>query len=297
MQRVRREIRVPGSIGNLGPGFDTVGLAISLYLKVRVRRIVHDGRGRLRCNFVNGAPSGHNRIERAFAALRSTRGGRRASIEVDVTSDIPQRAGLGSSAAATIAGLRLRELADGRRSMKELMRAACELEGHPDNVAAALFGGLTTSCVTELGDVAVARWDWPIAWRVVVVTPDMPLSTTDSRRVLPKRVPLRDAVFNFQRVMLLLAAVRDQDALALGEALRDRVHQVYRQPLVPQLRRALDLQHPDLLGVCLSGAGPSVVAIARRRAPDVGRALSALYRRAHVPCTVRTLTVHQGNEA
>ena len=296
MQRVTREIRVPASIGNLGPGFDTVGLAVSLYLKIRVRQILNDGRGRLRCHFINGAPSGQNRIERAFAALRPKKG-RRPSIEVDVTSDIPQRAGLGSSAAATIAGLRLRELADGRRPMKELMRAACELEGHPDNVAAALFGGLTTSCVTESGDVAVARWDWPRTWRVVIVTPDMPLSTADSRRILPKRVPLEDAVFNFQRVMLLLAAVRDENAAALGEALRDRVHQVYRQALVPQLRRALELQHPDLLGVCLSGAGPSVVAIARRRAPGVARTLNALYRRAHVPCTVRTLTVHQGNEA
>jgi homoserine kinase len=213
-----------------------------------------------------------------------------------VASDIPQRAGLGSSAAATIAGLRLRELIDGRRSPKDLMRTACEIEGHPDNVAAALFGGLTSSCVNDEGDVAVARWDWPAAWRVVVATPDMPLSTADSRRVLPKRVPLADAVFNFQRVMLLLAAVRDQDPVALGEALLDRCHQVYRQALVPQLRRALELQHPDLLGVCLSGAGPSVVAITRRRGPGVARALSTLYRRGRVPCTVRTLTVHQGND-
>lgn len=294
MQRVTREIRIPGSIGNVGPGFDTLGLAVALYLTIRVREVADDGRGRLVCRFINGAPRGENRIERAFHALARKRG-RRPSITVDVRSDIPQRAGLGSSAAATIAGLRLRELSDGPRRVQELVRAACEIEGHPDNAAAALFGGLTSSCVTDAGDVRVARWIWPRAWRVVVATPEMPLSTSASRRVLPKRIPLEDAVFNLQRVALLLAAVRDRDHEALSEALRDRCHQEYRMPLVPQLRRALDLQHPDLLGVCLSGAGPSVVAIARRRAPDVARALDALYRRARVPCTVRTLTVHQGD--
>jgi homoserine kinase len=293
MQRVTRDIRIPASIGNVGPGFDTFGLAVALYLRVRVRQIVDDGRGRLVCHFVNGGPRGENRIERAFHAL--ARRARGASVVVDVRSDIPQRAGLGSSAAATIAGLRLRELIDGPRRLEELVRAACEIEGHPDNAAAALFGGLTNSCVTDSGDVIVARWNWPRAWRVVVATPDMQLSTSASRRVLPKRIPLEDAVFNFQRVSLLLTAVRDRDPDALSEALRDRSHQPYRQPLVPQLRRALELQHPDLLGVCLSGAGPSVAAIARRGASGVARALGALYRRARIPCTVRALTVHQGN--
>jgi homoserine kinase len=296
MQRVTRDIRVPASIGNVGPGFDTFGLAVALYLTVRVREIANDGRGRLVCRFIDGAPRGQNRIEHAFHALPSRRA-RRPSLSVDVRSDIPQRAGLGSSAAATIAGLRLRELSDGRRSSDELMRVACEVEGHPDNAAAAFFGGLTSSCVTDAGDVQVARWNWPRSWRVVVATPDMPLSTSASRRVLPKRIPLEDVVFNLQRVALLLAAVRDRDTEALSEALRDRCHQPYRQALVPQLRRALDLQHPDLLGVCLGGAGPSIVAIARRPSPGVARALGALYRRARVPCTVRALTVHQGNNA
>jgi homoserine kinase len=294
MQRVTRDIRVPASIGNVGPGFDTLGLAVALYLTVRVRRIADDGRGQLVCRFISGAPSGQNRIEHAFHALRPLRT-RRPSITVDVRSDIPQRAGLGSSAAATIAGLWLRELSDGRRSPEDLVRVACELEGHPDNAAAALFGGLTSSCVTDSGDVQVARWNWPRAWRVVVATPDMPLSTSASRRVLPKRIPLEDAVFNFQRVARMLSAVRDRDPDALSEALRDRSHQPYRQSLVPQLRGALELQHPDLLGVCLGGAGPSVVAIARRHAPAVARKLGGLYRRGRVPCTVRVLSVHQGN--
>jgi len=293
VQRVTREIRVPGSIGNLGPGFDTIGLAVSLYLTVRVRVVTKDRRGRLVCRFLNGAPHGSNGIERAFHAMPAIKKGG-SSIEVDVSSDIPQRAGLGSSAAATIAGLRLRMLSDGPRPPADVMQLACELEGHPDNAAAALFGGLTSSCVRGDGRVAVARWDWPRAWRVIVATPDVALSTSASRRALPKRVPLMDAVFNLQRVPLLLAAVRDQDPTPLAEALEDRCHQPYREALVPGLRRALDLQHPDLLGVCLSGAGPSVVAIAKRNAAAVAAAVESLYRRARVRCTVRVLTVHQG---
>lgn len=293
MQRVSRDIRVPASIGNLGPGFDTIGLAVSLYLTARVRAVTNDGRGRLVCRFLDGAPRGTNGIERAFYAMPARRT-RRASIEIDVRSDIPQRAGLGSSAAATIAGLRLRALSDGPRPASELMRLASELEGHPDNAAAALFGGLTSSCVRGDGAIAVARWDWPRAWRVIVATPHAALSTSASRRALPKRVPLADAVFNLQRVTLLLAAVRDEDPKPIAEALEDRCHQPYRERLVPGLRRALDLQHPDLLGVCLSGAGPSVVALAKRNGAAVAAAVESLYRRARVPCTVRVLTVHQG---
>jgi homoserine kinase len=295
MQRVRRDFRIPASIGNVGPGFDTLGLAVALYLTIRVRDIADDDRGRLVCRFITGAPGGQNRIEHAFHALAPRRA-KRPSIVADVRSDIPQRAGLGSSAAATIAGLRLRELSDGRRSPQDLVRIACELEGHPDNAAAALFGGLTSSCVTDSGDVKVARWNWPRAWRVVVATPDMPLSTSASRRVLPKRIPLEDAVFNFQHVALLLAAVRDRNPDALSEEIRDSINQYSRQPHVPQLRRALVLQNNNLLVVCLVGAGPSVVAITLVRAPVVALAVGALYRRARVACAVRALSVHQGND-
>ena len=221
--------------------------------------------------------------EQAFHALRPTRA-RRPSVTVDVRSDIPQRAGLGSSAAATIAGLWLRELSDGRRSPQDLVRVACELEGHPDNAAAAVFGGLTSSCGTDSGGTNSVSSTTPVFAQGLAI-----------RRVLPKRIPLEDAVFNFQRVARMLAAVRDRDPDALSEALRDRSHQPYRQSLVPQLRGALELQHPDLLGVCLGGAGPSVVAIARRHAPAVARKLGGLYRRGRVPCTVRVLSVHQGN--
>jgi homoserine kinase len=263
---------------------------VSLYLRVRVTRVIPDGKARLVCRFIDGAPAAANLIARAFHAPPRQRV--RHSIEVEVRSGIPQRAGLGSSAAATVAGLRLRDALDGRRPLEELAAVACRLEGHPDNAVAALFGGLTSSCVLPGGTIKVTRWGWPPSWRIVVVTPDVQLSTTKSRDVLPEEVPLADAVFNLQRLAHLLGAVTRKDASALSLALDDRCHQRYRQSLVPLLRDALRLRHQDLLGVCLSGAGPSVVAFTNSNAAAVGRAMTRLYRRAGVACTIRTLRVH-----
>ena len=284
------EIVVPASIGNLGPGFDTLGLAVSLYLRVRVTQVTADGKARLVCRFIDGGPASSNLIARAFHA--SPRKRVRHSIEVEVRSDIPQRAGLGSSAAATIAGLRLRDALDGPRPVEQLAAVACRLEGHPDNAGAALFGGLTSTCVLPDGEIKVTRWAWPASWRILIVTPEVQLSTRAARDVLPKRVTLEDAVFNLQRVAHLLGAITRKDARALGLALDDRCHQRYRQPLVPVLRDALRLKHRDLLGVCLSGAGPSIVAFTNSNVAAVERLLNRLYRAAEVPCTIRRVKVH-----
>jgi len=301
MQRVKRgsasrEIVVPASIANLGPGLDTLGLAVGLYLRVRVARVIDDGLGRLTCRFAGGPLGGPNGIQRAFAALAPKR--RRAeSLEVDVASDIPMRSGLGSSAAATIAGLRLRELVDGARTADEILAAATRLEGHPDNAAAALAGGVTSCCPRDDGTIAVAKWPWPAGWRILVATPEAELATSLSRRALPKKLPLGDAVFNMQHVALLLGALQSGSVRDMREALRDRAHQPYRQALVPGLRRLLALRHPDVIGVCLSGAGPSVAVFASRHAGAVATMLQDAYAKERVRCTVRTVTVHREGDA
>jgi homoserine kinase len=285
-------IRIPGSIGNLGPGFDTLGLAVSLYLRVLVRQRIDDGRGRLLIRYPRPRPEGEDGIVRAFQ-LEPFRKKRPPSLEVDVASDIPERAGLGSSAAAALAGLKLRALCDGPYSDDEILRVACRIEHHPDNAAASLIGGLTSSTMTEDGGVTVVRWPWPAAWKLVVATPQVELATDTSRRAIPPVIPLPDVVFDLQRLALLLHAVEARDASKMSVALGDRVHQPYREPLVPVLRRALDLRHPDLIGVCLSGAGPSVVAIARRNVPAVRRALADAYRAEKIVCAIRVLDAHQ----
>jgi homoserine kinase len=294
MQRVKRprDIVVPASIANLGPGLDTLGLAVGLYLRVRVTAVTEDGRGRLACRFLDGPLGGPNRIQRGFTAFGPARR-KSPSVEVEIESDIPKRAGLGSSAAATIAGFRLREMLDGARSGDEILSAASKIEGHPDNAAAAIFGGVTSCCQRDDGTIAVARWPWPAGWRVIVATPQVELATSVSRRALPKTIPLADAVFNVQRVALLLGALQSGRAADMREALRDKAHQPYRQQFVPGLRRLLALRHPDVIGTCLSGAGPSVATFASGNAAVVEKLVKQVYARERIPCTVRTVKVHR----
>jgi homoserine kinase len=263
---------------------------------VRIAGIVDDGRGRLECRFAAGPLGGPNRIEEAFRNSLSRRR-RRPSLVVDVRSEIPLRSGLGSSAAATIAGLLLGELVDGKRSADELLRRATDIEGHPDNAAPALFGGLTSCCVAKNGSIAVTQWPWPAKWRIVVATPDAGLPTPISRRALPRRLPLRDAVFNLQHLALLLGALRSGKAEDFREALEDRIHQPYRERLVPGLRRVLGVRHPDVIGFCLSGAGPSIAAFTTGRTAAAERMLRDAYRKERIAGTVRTVRVHQKGHA
>ena len=289
------EIRVPASIANLGPGFDTLAVAVQLYLCLKVRPI--PGRGKLEFRFVGQELRGENYIERAFQLLAGQSDSSFGSLSVEVHSDIPMRAGLGSSAAATVAGLRLYEAIAGPLPQQALLNAACALEAHPDNASAALLGGLTTSCQLPDGSVYAATFRWPESLAFVVVTPDVALATAESRKVLPDYVSRKDAVFNLQRVALLLQSLQSGDFSLLKQALRDRLHQPFRQSLVPGLEQALGLDHHDLLGVCLSGSGPSIAALAETNLDGVANLLASIYEPLGIDYQLRTLKVHQGNMA
>ncbi len=292
-----REVVVPASVANLGGGFDTLGVAVQLYLRARIVDVRDDGGTRLVVTRSTPPVTGLNALQRAFdyLAKRTTR--RTPTVLVEVESDIPMAAGLGSSAAATVAGLRIFERVSGSLTDAALLGAATACEGHADNAAPALFGGLTSVLEREGADPIALRWSWPEELQLVVATPAIGLATAKARAALPDALPRRDAIFNLQRVLALVHALEHRDFAALREAVKDRWHQPARAALVPLLREALDISDPNVLGAFLSGAGPSIAVLACDQVARVEQVLKSMYERAGVAATVRTLRVHQRSQA
>lgn len=289
----RRSLVVPGSISNLGPGFDALSVAVELYLRVHVVEVNGAAPDTIETCFRGAPPNGENRIETAFRHARQRIGLCTPGVRIEVDSDIPTRAGLGSSGAATIAGLRLYEMLTAPLDPSLMLALAADIEGHPDNAAAALLGGLTVSCEREDGRVTARTWPWPSALRLVVATPDAELETAHARRLLSPTLSRADAVFNLQRALLLVHALQSGCRADLREAFKDRWHQPARTPLVPGLAAALALDDPAVLGICLSGSGPSIVAFTEDQADRAGSLLAAIYRDLGLPSTIRVLTAQQ----
>jgi homoserine kinase len=284
---------VPGSVANLGGGFDTLGVAVELYLRARIVDVSHAGPGTL--TVVQSTPpvKGQNALERGYAAIARRTGRRAPTVTVEVVSDIPMAAGLGSSAAATVAGIRIFEQVTAPLSDEALLGAATEVEGHADNAAPALFGGLTSVLQRNDADPLALRWEWPDDLRLVVATPAVGLATAKARAALPEAVPQKDAIYNLQRVLALVHALQSRRYDAMREAVRDRWHQPARAALVPLLGEVLAINDPDVHGAFLSGAGPSVALMASANLDRVSQLLKSLYERAGVSATVRVLGVHR----
>ena len=285
---------VPGSVANLGGGFDTLGVAVQLYLRARIVSVRDDGRARLTVTSSTPPVPGRNAVEHAFDAIARRTGVRAPSVEVEVTSDIPMAAGLGSSAAATVAGLRIFERVTKPIDDEVLLGVATAIEGHADNAAPALFGGLNSVLQMEHGDPVAMRWTWPDEVRLIVATPAIGLATAKARAALSDHVSRADAIFNLQRVLSLVHALQHREYDRVREAVNDRWHQPARASLVPLLGEVLAIEDPDVLGAFLSGAGPSVALLVRGNVTRVEQLLASMYQRGGVDATVRTLTVHQG---
>ena len=287
-------VRVPASSANLGPGFDTLALALGLYLKCTLRKSAHglkiaasgtDSR-EIPCD-----PS--NLVYRAFRRWAEESG--HENVELEIQNEIPLGRGLGSSAAAIVAGLALANGWAGlNRSKEQLIQVATEIEGHPDNVSAAVLGGLVMSCQGQDGSVIALNCPFHAGLEVVVVVPEFRLSTEAARAALPEQYSRRDAVFNIQRVALLVGALRDGRTELIAEAMQDRLHQPYRARLVPGFDEVLKLSRiPGLLGVALSGAGPSVVALCDGRAREIGETIAGCFRKHAIEAAAMQLPVDQ----
>jgi len=289
------DVAVPGSVANLGGGFDTLGVAVQLYLRATIIDVRDDGGSRL--TVVQSTPPvrGRNAVERAFAAIVQRTGVRTPSVFAEIVSDVPMAAGLGSSAAATVAGLRLFERMAGPQSDLVLLGVATAAEGHADNAAPALFGGLTSVVQIEGADPRVVKWSWPDDVRLVVATPAIGLATAKARAALPADVPRGDAIFNLQRALMLVHALQHGEWADIREAVKDRWHQPARASMVPLLDEVLSIDDAAVLGAFLSGAGPSVAVLARHDVERVAAMIRSMYESAGVAATVRILSAHQAN--
>ena len=263
-------IRVPATSANLGPGFDSFAVALPILAEFDVRparawSVACDGDG-------DGVPVGEDNlfVVAAHAVARTAN----ASVppqHIDQRSAIPVARGLGSSAAAIVAGaVAANALLGEPLDRRTLLRVASEVEGHADNVAAALYGALTVALPDDAGPLAT-RIAFPGAWRACVFIPSAHLATAAARAVLPEQVARVDAVFNLAHAAALVAAVLRADGALLSVAMADRLHQAARTALVPALADIIAASRDaGAFGAALSGAGPSVLAIAPvRLAPRV----------------------------
>ena len=288
-------VRVPATSANLGPGFDVLGLALGLY-----NEIVYEEADRVSVT-VEGEGAGRldtgagNVVARAALMAHEAAGRPFTGAAIQCVNRIPTARGLGSSAAAWVGGLVAANATLGSPLDRAAVLAlACRAEGHPDNVAAALLGGLTVSCVS--GDrVSAVSLPVPADLGWVVLVPRIECATREARAVLPDTVTRADAVFNLQRMGLLLAALASGRVDVLGVAMEDRLHQPQRQALFPWMeavrRAALDA---GALGCVLSGAGPSLLAAVRGAAQPVARAMEGALSLAGVAGRALLLPVDTG---
>ncbi|HEX6046377.1 MAG TPA: homoserine kinase [Pyrinomonadaceae bacterium] len=292
------EVRLPASTSNLGPGFDCFGLALKLYLTVRCT-VVPDAKEPCRVRTTGATENrelprnASNLMYRAMGFAARREGVSLPPVHLVAHNDIPLASGLGSSAAAIVAGIKLCALLGDKDLPDETIRNyATEFEGHPDNVTATLSGGFVASCMINSGTVLTTHFEWPAHIRAVVVSPRSQLPTHVTRAALPKTVSRADAVYNLQRASLFISALTQQRYDLFWEAMRDRLHQPRRASLMPGLAEALALpQMPGLLGVALSGAGPSIVALVDDNEKQIGGKIASCFRAHKIESTVRILDV------
>lgn len=287
--------RVPASTANLGAGFDCLALALDLYNTVEFETadnglaltVEGEGAGQVPMDE-------QNLIVRAAERVFAQVGRRPPGLRVRAVNGIPLGSGMGSSAAAVVGGLAAANaLIAGELTQADLLHLAYEIEGHPDNAAAAIYGQLTL--VSATADDLLVRSLAIVPLSMVIALPEIHLSTSAARAALPKQVPLADAVFNIGRALFTVQALQAGDSVLLRQALTDKLHQPYRRKLIAGYDdvEAAALQ-TGAVAVALSGAGPSLIAFGGDHSTEIAVAMRAGFERNGVAC--RTFIAGVANE-
>jgi len=257
-------IKAPASSANLGPGFDTLGLSLGIFNileadKSNESRLVIEGEG---SDYLS---SGHeNLVLRSVAIFyKEILNSPPPKLDIKMVNNIPVSRGMGSSAATIVSGIALaNEISERGLTRDELFVLASKIEGHPDNVAASIYGGMTIAYSDVFGNHPKASSFLPQEeLRILLLIPGAGLSTLEARGTLPEKIGYRDATFNLSRVALLIKTFLSGDLNLLGPALEDKLHQPYRMKLMPDLEKTIEIcDKAGAYGAALSGAGPTIIA-------------------------------------
>lgn len=307
-------MQVPATTANLGPGFDCLGMALDIWNHVDVEfssvpQVKIEGKGS------SDLPSDpENLVYKSILRLLEHAGVEPAPLSVNCTNNIPLKRGMGSSAAAIVGGLaagnRLAPILSGGRvqplTSDEVLQLAVSIEGHPDNVAPALMGGMVLVVQKDDG-LLTSAVPVPEDLRAVLFIPELTIATEDARSVLPPAIGWEDAVFNMGRTALLVNAMNTGRLEELATATEDRLHQPYRRQLFPAMKVIFEgAIKGGALGVFLSGSGPTILALTHGREVTVAYEMAEAARQASVPGEVKvtrpvsagaTIPWHEGTEA
>ena len=284
--------QIPASTTNLGPGFDVLGLALQLYSKVTLETTETDTQVVVSGVDADKIPGTPEHIAFQAVELVFNRSGTRPpkGFKLQIENGIPAIRGLGGSGTAILGGLLTANLlCDSPFSDIELLNFATELEGHPDNVAASLYGGIVVSAL-EGAQVHTVRLECPPMLSVVLAIPDFPLSTEQARGVLPTSVSFADAIYNTSRSTLLIASIATGQFEMLPVAMKDRLHQPYRASLIPGFDDvAKAATAAGALSVALSGAGPTVAAYCLDHTDQVAEQMKSAFKKHQIVSDIRIL--------
>ena len=301
-------VKVPASSANLGPGFDCLGLALPIYNTITIEETVLPGTG-IEINlmsedeaidemvFDNIPRDENNIVYKAVEMLYNSIGQEPSELKINIQAQIPITRGLGSSSSIVVGGLlAANKLLGCPADETALLAIATEVEGHPDNVAPAILGGMVLATQEDDGTLSYCKLHWPDEWDITVCIPDFELSTEIARSILPKEVPMQDAIFNAKHLAMLVQAVNTKDPKLMKVALKDRLHQPYREKLVPGMVEIMEaFKHEDgVLGCVLSGAGPSMLVISHKYDIDkIKSTVKDIWEAQNIKVDIRTLKVEE----